>query len=80
MNLITNRIFIGVAIIVFSLSLGLGFFIYNKGKEVKAQEVVIKQQETYIDTRKRIDAVSRHNTSVDDATKRLLERQSKRNK
>ena len=51
---------------------------YHSSEKYKNQEVIIKQQENYIETRKRIDEATSGNRSVSDAVDRLRLRQQKR--
>lgn len=55
-----------------------GKYLYDSGKAEKEQEIIIEQQEEYIDTTKRIqDVVKRNrNTNADDAREWLRQRQS----
>lgn len=54
----------------------LGYYIYQKGEQSKEQEVLIQQQDDYINTTKRIqDAVkSNRNNDVDAAREWLRQR------
>jgi hypothetical protein len=80
MSWITNKIVIG-AIIILLTSLGAGsYYLYNKGFKAKEQEVIIQQQENYIQTRRRIDEATSDNRSVSDAVDRLRARQQERSK
>lgn len=56
----------------------LGNYLYRSGEKAKEQEVLIEQQENYIDTTRRIqDAVkSNRNHSVDAAREWLRQRNS----
>ena len=80
MNLIINKFKIGVIILAFTSAISLGYYLYNKGSEAKEQEIIVKQQETYIETRRRIDEATGGDRSVSDAVDRLRSRQEQRNK
>jgi hypothetical protein len=71
---------IGAIILLFSLAGVASYYLYNKGFKAKEQEVIIQQQETYIQTRRRIDEATSDNRSVNDALDRLRARQKSRSK
>jgi len=78
--MIKSKLFlISVLLALVALSSGAYYF-YNKGSKVKEQEIIIQQQETYINTRRRIDEATRTNQSLDSAIDRLRTRQQNRNK
>ncbi len=78
MNTIRNKLMIGAILLVLSLASAASYYFYSKGYKVKEQEVIIEQQENYIETRKRIDEATSGNRSVSDAVDRLRLRQQKR--
>lgn len=71
---------IGAVILLLSLASVASYYLYNKGFKAKEQEVIIQQQETYIQTRRRIDEATSDNRSVNDALDRLRARQESRSK
>ena len=71
---------IGAVIFLFSLAGLAGYYFYNKGFKAKEREVIIEQQENYIQTRRRIDEATSSNRSVSDAVDRLRARQESRSK
>jgi hypothetical protein len=71
---------IGAVILLLSLASVASYYLYNKGFKAKEQEVIIQQQETYIQTRRRIDEATSDNRSVNDALDRLRARQKSRSK
>jgi hypothetical protein len=79
MNLIKNKVVLLLLVLVISLASSAAYFFYDRGKQAVRQEVTIQQQQSYIDTRKRIDEATRTTGTVDDALNRLRERQSRRN-
>jgi hypothetical protein len=79
MSLITNKLMIGAIIFLLTAAGAASYFLYNKGFKAKEQEVIIEQQENYIETRRRIDEATSGNRSVSDAVDRLRLRQQKRN-
>jgi hypothetical protein len=79
MSLITNRIVIGAVLLALVLAFGASYLLYSKGVKDTKQEVIIQQQETYIETRRRIDEATSDTRSVSDAVDRLRLRQQKRN-
>jgi hypothetical protein len=80
MSLITNKLMIGAVILLFGLAGGVGYYLYNSGFKAKEREVIIQQQENYIQTRRRIDEATSGNRSVSDAVDRLRARQESRSK
>jgi len=80
MNWITNKLtIIAVTLGFASLSFGAYYF-YDKGKTAVQKEVTIRKQETYIETRKQIDASDSVDPSLGAAVERLRSRQKLRNK
>ena len=80
MNWITNKLtIIAVVLSLAGLSSGAYYF-YNKGQVAVQQEVIIKKQETYIETRKQLDASDSVDPSLGAAVERLRSRQKLRNK
>lgn len=71
---------IGAVILLLSLAGVASYYLYNKGFKAKEQEVIIQQQENYIQTRRRIDEATSDNRSVNDALDRLRARQKSRSK
>jgi hypothetical protein len=71
---------IGAIILLFSAAGFAGYYFYNKGFNAKEREVIIQQQENYIQTRRRIDEATSTNRSVSDAISRLRARQESRSK
>ena len=79
MNWITNKLTIIAVVLSLASVSGASYFLYYKGVTDTKQEVIIQQQETYIETRRRIDEATSGNRSVSDAVDRLRLRQQKRN-
>lgn len=76
--MIKSKLYLIFAVaIVFLLSTGAYYF-YRKGSDQKQQEVTIQTQQTYIDTRKRIDEATTNNKSFDSAVDKLRSRQQER--
>jgi len=73
----SKLLLISMLAVVFALASG-AFFFYQKGANKKEQEITIKQQQTYIDTRKRIDEAANKNQSFDSAVDKLRTRQQNR--
>jgi hypothetical protein len=80
MRLITNKLAVGAVILFFSIAIGASYYLYQKGFKAKEREVIIQQQENYIQTRRRIDEATSDNRSVSDALDRLRVRQRERSK
>ena len=66
-------------LVVIAGILASGSYLYLKGGQDTERKVLIQQQQSYIETRKRIDESTRSTSSVDDALSRLRSRQEQRN-
>ena len=77
----TNIKFVLVMALIASLVAGYISFknsVYNDAEQKVIEEVLTKEKENYIETRKRIDEATSPNRTVESALERLRERQIRR--
>jgi hypothetical protein len=78
MSLIKSKLLLGAGLFLIPLILSSIYIVYQKGVKANEAEVLIQQQENYIETRRRIDEATSGNRSVSDAVDRLRARQQTR--
>jgi hypothetical protein len=78
--MIKSKLMILGVILALSLLSAGSYYFYTKGSQAKEQEIIIQKQETYINTRRRIDEATRNDQSLDSAIDRLRTRQQNRSK